>query len=60
MDKMTKVKRSLADLENGLKQQVSFLQCSAREFDRGLLDEAIRISVTIRVVDSHDKLTEFS
>lgn len=47
---MTKVKLSITDLENHLKEQVAFLQRSAKAFDQGYLVEAKRIAVIVRLL----------
>lgn len=56
---MTKVVQSIADLENHLKEQISFLQASADAYDAGSKGEAKRLSVVIRVL-VHDTTTSKS
>jgi hypothetical protein len=55
---MTKVDQTIADLENHLKEQISFLQASTDAYDAGFKGEAKRLSVVIRVLvhdTSHSK-----
>ena len=47
---MTKISQSKKDLENHLKEQISFLQASSTAYDNGFRGEAKRIAVVIRVL----------
>jgi hypothetical protein len=52
---MAEVKQSKVDLENHLREQISFLQASASSYDSGFMGEAKRLAVIIRVLlhDTH-------
>jgi hypothetical protein len=47
---MAKVPQTLDDLEHHRREQMGFLQRSAQGYDRGFVDEAKRLAVTIRVL----------
>ena len=47
---MAKISQSKEDLENHLKEQISFLQASSTAYDNGFRGEAKRIAVVIRVL----------
>lgn len=47
---MVKIPQSIADLENHLREQISFLQASANAYDAGFKGEAKRLAVVIRVL----------
>ena len=52
---MAEVKQSKVDLEDHLREQISFLRASADSYDSGFKGEAKRLAVIIRVLlhDTH-------
>jgi SEC-C motif len=56
---MTKIHQTSEDLNRHLQEQLGFLRRSADAYDHGYLDEAKRLSVTIRIL-MHDSRTSKS